>query len=74
MLLENDKVGPGIGSGIVAESVVWQTQRRHEVGTLHQLHPNERLASVHHTLGCYKSNQTTLAHLIERLEKEIVVY
>jgi len=25
MLLENNQVGPGIGSGIVAESIVWQT-------------------------------------------------
>ena len=67
MLLENNQVGPGISSGILAERVVWQTQRRHKVGTLHQLHPDERTAGVHHTLGCYESDKSALAHLVECL-------
>ncbi len=38
MLLENNQVGTGIGSGIFAESVVGQTESRPNVGTLHKFH------------------------------------
>ena len=42
MLLENYKVRPCICSGVIAERVVWQTQRRHNVGAFHQLHSDKR--------------------------------
>ena len=67
MFLENNQVGSGIGSGVLAESVVWHTQSRHKVGTFYKLHPHERTAGVHHTLGCYESYKSSLAHLVECL-------
>ena len=73
MFLENNQVRPGIGSCIIGESIVWQTQSRHKVGTLHKLHPDKRTGGIHHTLGCNESNQATLPHLVECFEKEVIV-
>ena len=73
MFLENDKVGAGIGSGILAESVVRQTQSRHEVGSLHKLHSHERRGGIHHTLRRNKGYKSTFTHLVETFEKEIVM-
>ena len=74
MFLENDKVRPCIGSGIIAERVVRQTQRRHKVGTFHHLHSDKRGCGVHYTLRRDKRYQSSLTHRIKGFEKEIVVY
>ena len=58
MLLENNQVGTGIGSGIFAESAVGQTQCRPNVGTLHKFHHDERRYCINHTLRGNKGNGT----------------
>ena len=50
MLLEYNQVRPRIGSGIVGESIVWQTQSRHKVCAFHKLHAHERTGGVHYPL------------------------
>ena len=74
MLLQYNKVTSYISSGIVAESVIGQSQRGHKIGAFHKLHPHEGRGGVHNTLRCDEGNQSTLTHLIECLEKEVIVY
>ncbi len=74
MFLQNDKVRPCIGSGIVAKRIVRQTQCRHKVGTFHKFHSYKRRSSVHHTLRGDKGNESSLTHLVECFEEEIIVY
>ena len=74
MFLENNQVGAGIGSGIIAERIVRQTQRRYKVGTFHHLHSDKRGCGVHNALRRDKRYQSSLAHRIKGFEKEIIVY
>ena len=74
MFLENDKVRPRIGSGVIAERVVWQTQRRHNVGAFHHLQSDKRGCGVHYPLRRDKGYQSSLSYRIKGFEKEIVVY
>ncbi len=50
MLLQNNQIAASIRSGIVGERIVWQTQSRHEVGTLNHLHSDKWRGGVHNTL------------------------
>ena len=73
MLLEYDQVRTRISSGIVGESIVWQTQSRHKVCAFHKLHPHKRRGSVHNALRGDKRYKTSLAYLVESLQEEIIV-
>ena len=73
MLLQDNQVRACIRSGVIGESVVWQSYRSHKVRAFHQLYAHKGAGGVHHTLRCDKSHNATLMHRVQCFEKEIIV-
>ena len=75
VLLQNDKVAAHLRSGMVCKEVVRQPHGRDQIAPLHQPLPHGSIAlRVGHALRGDEGDEAPVAHQIDRLHKEIVVY
>jgi len=64
-LLEEDDVRYHLGTGILFERVIGQTDRSQQLGTLGKIAAHGGILGVHGIAGGYKSHHTTGTHLVQ---------
>ena len=72
-LLEKDDVRYNLGTGILFERVIRQTDRSQQLGTLGKIAAHGGILGVHGIAGGYKSYHTTRTHLVECFGEKVVV-
>ena len=75
VLLQDDKIAAHLRSGMVGKEVVRQPHGCDQIAPLHQPFPHGFVAfRIGHTLRSDEGDEAPVAHQIDRLHKEIVVY
>ena len=72
-LLEEDDVRYHLGTGILFERVIRQTDSSQQLGTLGKIAAHGGILGVHGIAGGYKSYHTTRTHLVQCFGKKVVV-
>ena len=72
-LLEEDDVRYHLGTGILFERVIRQTDSSQQLGTLGKIAAHGGILGVHSIAGGYKSHHAAGTHLVECFGKKVVV-
>ncbi len=72
-LLEEDDVRYHLGTGILFERIIRQTDSSQQLGTLSKIPAHSRVLGVHRIAGGYKSHHAAGTHLVECFGKKVVV-
>ena len=72
-LLEEDDVRYHLGTGILFERVIRQTDSSQQLGTLGKIAAHGGILSVHSIAGGYKSHHAAGTHLVQCLGEKVVV-
>ena len=72
-LLEKDDVRYNLGTGILFERVIRQTDRSQQLGTLGKIAAHGGILGVHSIAGGYKSYHTAGTHLIQCFGEKVIM-
>ena len=72
-LLEKDDVRYNLGTGILFERVIRQTDRSQQLGTLGKIAAHGGILGVHGIAGGYKSHHAAGTHLVQCFGEKVVV-
>ena len=72
-LLQEQDIGNNLGSGILFEGIIGQTDSTQQIGSLGNILSCIRVPGIHGIAAGHKSNHTTGTHLIQGFCKKVVV-
>ena len=72
-LLQEDDVRNDLGTGVLFESVIGQTDGPQQLGALGQIPAHGRILGVHRVSRGHKSHHAAGTHLVQRLGEKVVV-